>query len=96
MATEFWEYDEWMPSLFKNIPLFFIPKAFQARDRILASIQKWYTFAYEHCDLKVEENRKIEWEQFFGSKLVRDHLPLFSAIDGCDSDALAAVDLGLM
>ena len=33
ITAEFWEYDEWMPSLFKNIPCFFIPKAFQARDK---------------------------------------------------------------
>jgi hypothetical protein len=46
--------------------------------------------------LNDEENRKVEWELIFGSKLIRDRLPLFSAIDGYDADALAAVDLGLM
>jgi hypothetical protein len=85
-----------MPSLFKNTPRFFIPKPFQARDRILALIKRWHTFTYEYCDLNDEENRKVEWETFFGSKLARDRLPLFSAIDGYDADALAAVDLGLM
>jgi hypothetical protein len=36
----------------------------------------------------------LEWEPFFGSKLIRDCLRGFGAIDGYDADALAATDLG--
>ena len=96
ITTEFWEYDEWMPELFKGIPHFFIPGAIRARDRILSTLKQWHASAYQHCDLNIEENQKAEWEPYFGSKLVRDRLRGFSKIDGYETTSLAAVDLGLL
>ena len=96
VSTEFWEYGERIPELFKGIPHFFIPGAVRARDRILTTLKQWHAAAYEHCDLSVEKNQKAEWEPYFESKLVRDRLRGFSKIDGYEATALAAADLGLL
>lgn len=95
IAAEFWEFDS-HPNLFKSIPRLFIPKAFRARDKILASIKTWHKFANENCDLNDETQQNVEWEPFFGSKLIRDRQRNFGGIDGYDADALAATDLGLL
>jgi hypothetical protein len=96
VTTEFWEFDNHMPNLFKNLPRFLIPKAFRARDKILASIKKWHTFANKNCDLNDEKQQNVEWEPFFGSKLIRDRQRSFRGIDGYDADAMAAQDLALL
>jgi hypothetical protein len=96
-TADFWEFDAHaMTGLFKNLPRWLIPKSFAIRDKLKASIAKWHKFAHEKFDWSDEELAKEEWEEFYGSKLMRDRQKDYRGVEGMDDEARAANDLGMI
>lgn len=95
-VEDFWKFDAVAGPLFKQLPKWMIPKAFEVRDRLKCSIMGWHEFAHEKYDLNDEEARdSLQWEEYFGSKLMRDRQAMFSAA-GIDAESQGASDLGII
>jgi len=96
LTRDFWDYDSRMTYLFKNIPRLFVPRAYELRDQLRADIMRWQKFAKENQDPEDEDMEKVEWEEFWGSKLMRERARFMNRIDGMTAEAWAANDLGMM
>lgn len=95
-TNDFWEFDTHIGKLFKNLPRWMIPKSFQVRDKLKASIAKWHAYAEEKFDKEDEALENLEWEELYGAKLMRARHDDFTGIDGFNEDAYAAMDLGMI
>lgn len=95
-TREFWEYDSRLSQLFKNIPRFLAPRAYELRDKLKSDIMKWHKFANEHVDVQDPEVAKLEWEQYFGSRLMRERAMHSAKVDDMSDEAHAANDLGMI
>lgn len=95
-TAEFWEYDSRMTYLFKNIPRFLVPRAYELRDKLRTDIIKWHRFARERVDPEDPEIAKLEWEEYFGSRLMRERAMHSAKVDGMSEEASAANDLGMI
>ncbi|KAE8443147.1 hypothetical protein EG329_002316 [Mollisiaceae sp. DMI_Dod_QoI] len=95
-TNDFWEFDSKMPGLFKNLPRWLIPRSFQIRDKLTASITKWHRFASEHVDAADPNLINVEWEEYFGARVMRERKRDHDAIDGFSEQAQAANDLGMI
>ncbi|KAA8575355.1 hypothetical protein EYC84_004527 [Monilinia fructicola] len=49
-AKDFSRYDMEIPGLLKGLPRWLIPDAYDARDKLLASIKQWHAFAQAHFE----------------------------------------------
>ncbi|KAH7342494.1 cytochrome P450 [Rhexocercosporidium sp. MPI-PUGE-AT-0058] len=95
-TDDFWEFDTHIVKLFKNLPRWMIPKSFQVRDKLKASIIKWHNYAEEKFDKNDEALQKQEWEELYGAKLMRARHDDFAGVDGINDEAYAASDLGMI
>lgn len=95
-AEDFWNYDQRLPNLFKNLPRFLIPKAYAVRDRLHAAIMKWHKHADEHIDWEDPELPGKEWEEYFGARIMRERAKDFRGLDGTSEQMHAASDLGML
>lgn len=95
-TREFWEFDRWMPNLFKGYPRWMIPGSYRALDKALNSIKQWHAFAHEHYDASQIVPNNEDWDMYFGSKLIKERLEYSGKIKSMDEDAVASEDLGLL
>ncbi|KAG4438382.1 hypothetical protein IFR05_006144 [Cadophora sp. M221] len=95
-AGDFWEFDTHITKLFKNLPRWMIPKSFQVRDKLKASVMKWHSYAEEKFYRNDEALQNQEWEELYGAKLMRARYEDLMGIDGFNEDAYAAADLGMI
>ena len=96
LTDDFWEFDTHIAKLFKNLPRWMIPRSFAVRDKMKASITKWHLYAGERFDPDDEALQKLEWEELFGTRLMRMRQTDFAGVDGLNEDAIAASDLGMI
>ncbi|KAG4436433.1 hypothetical protein IFR05_008088 [Cadophora sp. M221] len=94
-AKEFWLFDSWVPALVMEIPRWFIPKGFSARENILQSIMKWHEFADKHFDSAGEISDDVLWEPVYGHKLMRERAKMYKPT-GLSAKGRAANDLGMI
>ncbi|KFY81326.1 hypothetical protein V500_11534 [Pseudogymnoascus sp. VKM F-4518 (FW-2643)] len=94
--NDFWEYDHHVPTLFKLVPRLFAPKAYAVRDRLLAAIKKWQTHARANLDFNDPALEGVTWEEFYGSKMMRDRAVDFTGVTGMNDDVRPTFDLGLL
>jgi hypothetical protein len=92
---DFWVFDSHMPNLFKEMPRWLVPASYNARNKMKKHIQKWHAFAHEHYDVRQGPQDKTEWEEFFGSRLMRMRHEFFQKMP-LSKETLAADDLGLI
>jgi hypothetical protein len=95
-AEDFWAFDHQLPNLFKGVPQWMNPKGYRVRERLLDSIAKWQKFANEHVNVLDDAQRDVEWEPYFGSKLMRCRQRSFLDTKSMNAAAMAAVDLGMV
>ncbi|KAF8855617.1 cytochrome P450 [Acephala macrosclerotiorum] len=95
-VADFWEFDTQLPQLFKSLPRWLIPKSFRNRDNLTACIMRWHKFAREHIDPSDPDLEYVEWEEYFGARVMRERQKELSQIDGFTDKALAATDLGMI
>ncbi|KAH7419535.1 cytochrome P450 [Cadophora sp. MPI-SDFR-AT-0126] len=96
LTDDFWEFDTHIANLFKNLPRWMIPRSFAVRDKLKASITKWHLYAGERFDHDDEGLQKLEWEELFGTRLMRSRQVEFAAIDDYTEEGAAASDLGMI
>ena len=95
-TKEFWEFDRCMPSLFKGYPRWMVPRSYRALDKALKSVKQWHTFAHEHYDPSQILANDENWDEYFGSKLIKERLEYSKKMEPLNADALASEDMGLM
>ena len=93
---DFWEYDYHIPTLFKLVPRLFAPKAYAVRDRLLTSIKKWHAHARAHVDFNDPALKDVAWEEFYGSRMMRDRAVDYTGVQGMTDTVRPTFDLGLI
>ena len=96
LIENFWTFDNNVPLFLRCIPRLFMPRAYRARDRILASIKKWHAYGNKHSDCSKIGPDDPEWEPYFGAKLIRARQNYMLKMKRMDADSIASEDLGLM
>lgn len=96
LMEDFWAFDRNMPILFKGVPRWLCPGAYESRDKILKMIKKWHAFAYEHSDFSKTGLNDPEWDPYFGSKYIKMRHSFLNKIDVMNADGRASEDLGFL
>jgi hypothetical protein len=94
-ADDFWSFDGHMPNLFKEMPRWLVPESYKARDKMKANIKRWELSAAEHYDGPGGQEEEREWEEYFGSKLMRTRHEFFEKMT-LGKDSVSAENLGLL
>ncbi|KAM3555214.1 hypothetical protein ARSEF4850_006118 [Beauveria asiatica] len=92
---DFWAFDSHLPNLFREMPAWLVPASFKARDKMKSHIAKWQAFAHENYDVNGGEADPRDWEDMFGSRLMRTRHHFFQRMP-LSKSTLAADDLGLI
>ncbi len=95
-TSDFWEFDSYVPSLFKLLPRWMVPAAYRVRDKLKTSLMKWHAFAEKHFYVELEKEQPQSWEEYFGHRLMRERMIAHKGIDGYNDEARAANDLGMI
>lgn len=95
MAEDFWEFDRCLPTIFKKVPRWLVPKAYASRDKVLANIDRYLDYADEHFDWTNQDLANCNWEPIYGAKLMRVRHQLFRQV-GQSREADPAAELGLI
>ncbi|KAJ9260157.1 hypothetical protein DTO212C5_8537 [Paecilomyces variotii] len=95
LDEDFWAFDHAMPDLFQEMPRFLVPDAYRSRDRMKQNIMKWHDFANRHYDVTRAEEDEQEWEEFFGSRVMRIRQKIFHRTP-LTPEGYAADDLGMI
>lgn len=97
ITADFWNFDGHLPSLFKEMPQWLVPSAFKARDKMKENLKRWHEIAHQDYSNGIgqSEQDKRNWEENFGSKLMRNRHAFFNKMP-LSKDTIAADDLGLL
>lgn len=95
-VADFWEFDTQLPNLFKSLPRWLIPRSYRNRDKLTSCIMRWHKFAREHVNPSDPDLEDVEWEEYFGARVMRERQKDIGEIDGFTDKALAATDLGMI
>jgi cytochrome P450 len=94
-AAQFWEFDSHAITYLRRTPRWMAPRAYAARDKVLASMMKWYTNARQELDYRDPALADVEYEPVWGARLLRARAEMFDnagfSLDGCVS-----MDLGFL
>lgn len=95
LTEDFWAFDNHMPALFKEMPRWLAPEAYKSRDAMKENLSKWEAFATEHYDGPGGVGDTREWEEYFGSRLMRMRHEFFDKMP-MGKGSVSADNLGLM
>lgn len=95
-VQDFWQFVADVPTLIKGLPRWLSPRPYRTRQRLLDAVKKWHVYATTHSDFTKTGPTDLEWEPYFGSKLIRARQKYSSKMPWMNKDALAAEDLGLI
>ena len=90
----FAEYISYLPIYVKCYPRWLKPRAYAVRDMLLESYKRWHKHALEHSPLDHES--EVAWNEYWGSKLMKDRYTYASKTSGMTADSIAAEDLGML
>jgi hypothetical protein len=76
-------------------PSWLVPAAYKARDKMKANMAKWHACASENYDLSGASEDERDWEEYFGSRLLRTRQSFFRKTP-LSKSAIASDDLGLI
>ena len=93
---EFWEFDRCTPDLFKGYPRWVKPQSYRALEKVLKSVKQWHASAREHYDANQTLPNNEDWDDYYGSKLIKERLEYCKKMEPMDADAVASEDLGLL
>lgn len=99
-CEHFWEFEEGMPELAKGLPRWMYSKQYRARDRCILTVRQWQkSLGARRNDEPetAEELAKQEYDDFFGSAIVKKRHSAFSKMEPhMGPDARASEDLALL
>lgn len=86
-----------MNDVFLNLsygfPRFSYRRGYEIRDKLHASTRRWLVDAWEQYDWSAPD---VDWEENFGSRLMREREKAFKETIGCSLDSRASNEMGLM
>ena len=68
---EFFDFDAHAHSLLLDLPRVLLPTAFAKRDKILSVLGRWEDDAYKYRDFQSIEVADPDWDEYWGSRLIR-------------------------
>lgn len=96
LEADFWEFIDVIPMLGKSYPRWLVPRAYVARDKMIAAMKKWHAFAREHSDYRDCGSDAPRWDEYWGSVWLKARQRWGQDTGIMDDDALASEDLGLL
>mgnify|MGYP001940411620 CR=1 FL=1 len=93
LIDDLWIHIEATDLFFMGLPRFVMPKAYAARDRMLANFRAWSTKSEE---LRKRNEVNTTWDPVAGSALLQEREELYSEMPGHDEYARSAQTLGLL
>jgi hypothetical protein len=93
IIDDFWAWDSGFMKLNYGFPRFAFPKAYEARDKLHESTKRWLRDVWERYDWSSPD---VDWEENFGSRLMRVREKNFKEAVGCNLDSRASNEMGLM
>jgi hypothetical protein len=91
---DFWTLDHNLMTMFCRTPRILAPRAYAARDRMLAAVQTWHTWARENFDpASIDLNGD---DPYWGTRFFRDRQAMFYGMEGFDADAVASQELAFI
>lgn len=93
-VDDFTEYISCLPIYVKCYPRWLKPRAFAVRDKLLESCKRWHKHALDHSPL--DRGNEALWDEYWGSRLMKDRYTYASKMSGMSADSIAAEDLGLL
>lgn len=96
LRNDFWEFDRYALTCLKGLPRWMSPRAYAVRDRVLAAIQKWLTFAQRHVDATELADAGPEWDPYWGSRMARSRQGYMAKMPFMTAEARAAEYLGIL
>lgn len=104
-VADFWAYLEQWPTLSKMYPRWLVPRAFEARDRVVAAIMAWHRYAREHEDYRQQQkgqgngnggDRGEQWDEYWGGPWFKIRQAWGQDCGEWDDEALACEDLAMI
>ena len=95
LAEDFWNFDSHLPNMFREMPRWLFPSSYKARDKMQNHMKKWHEIANQGYDIDKSDQDERNWEENFGSKLMRSRQAFFKKMP-ISKDTVAADDLGLL
>lgn len=92
---DLWAYDKVVMSLAKRLPAFWIPGAYELRNKLLLSIRRWHRYARTHPD-ELDEGQSVDVDPVWGCRMMRDRYKMLLGIENQDHDSVASTDLGFI
>lgn len=88
-----WDYDKRVIQLARRLPRFLIPKAYELRDKLIASIMRWHQLA---AIISWSDANKDSGVSPWGSTMMCRRHAMLLKTDGQDLRSVASTDLGLI
>ncbi|QSZ29810.1 hypothetical protein DSL72_004328 [Monilinia vaccinii-corymbosi] len=79
-AKDLSTYDTKIPGLLKGLPRWLIPDAYDARDKLLASIKQWHAFARAHFE-EASISADGDADPYWGSLFIRERQTMWAALE---------------
>jgi cytochrome P450 len=106
-VADFWEYLEQWPTLSKMYPRWLVPRAFKARDRVVAAIVAWHRYAREHEDYQQQHQQQTQgngggedgqgqWDEYWGGPWFKMRQAWGRDCGEWDDEAIACEDLAMI
>lgn len=93
-ADDLWAIDESLAGFLIRKPRFLNRTGYQARDRAIAAVRDWHSWARENFTPEAVD--KDGDDPFWGSSFFRERQEMFSKMDGFTDDAIACEDLSFI
>ncbi|KAF2648308.1 cytochrome P450 [Lophiostoma macrostomum CBS 122681] len=95
IVRDFWEFDKNVEQLFRGLPRFMMPTAYNTRDRLVGNLSIWLQSVHPGTDFAKTAEEDPEWDAKSGSKFFQARDAVF-ANNTLDYQARAAEALAIM
>ncbi|KAI0594165.1 cytochrome P450 [Biscogniauxia sp. FL1348] len=85
-----------VPDFLRLRPWWLNPQAHRARNRLIQYVKRWHEYAQKHVDFTEISDQDLDWEPFWGSKLMRVRQQYEHKTAAMNSEARACEDVGLI
>ncbi|KAH8892796.1 cytochrome P450 [Thozetella sp. PMI_491] len=96
LVEDFWLFQSYTRHFLHFFPRWLIPKAYEARERLLAGIKRWHTYAHQHSDCTQVAPTDPDWDPHLGTKFVKARQFRYLQMKPMTAEARACEDLGLI
>lgn len=93
IIEEYWAWNDVFLNLSYGFPRFAYRRGYEMRDKLHASTRRWLVDAWERYDWSAPD---VDWEENFGSRLMRAREKAFKEAIGFSLDSRASNEMGLM